>query len=671
MTSGYGYVPRHGGAIRFDGSNDFISTNYRPAFTNTSRHYFEFNVFAIVGTTVYLCGQIEDGNNNWYFRLNDVGTIGADFVVGGVLKRVISSDAITTGWHTLGFLKNGGTLSLYINGNEVAGYSTQNTYDLGDKTFATDVLLFQRGNSSGYWNGLAAWTTLYNDTLSDARIAANYRLGPHMDGLRGIPSGYNLTVYNPADSVPAAPTGSAFALANATHVVPLRLRRELSPAKITRPVVVLNIGKEMKAQPSLYAGIDATGSNIAVSNSAGQEIPISVSGFSKADTTGAIWARVPTADSTADSMLYLNIGASLTRTKADSTTYDSCWGGTIDYISFHHLDGAGNPVDATGHYLGTVSGALDSATGQIKYGYEFDGNNDYISMGNINGIDSVQQFTLYTWIKNDVANQQDELFVQSESGSNQVLVRTFTDGHLYGSVYLNTATGWARTNSWATYISTGQLGTFSIVFDGTLAGNARLLHYMNATTTSMTYNATPPEYTPDMGSSVGYFGFTSNSWDGTIDEPRLLSGALTATDIGLIYNNEDTYDANAGWDVGSYQAVNTLTWTGAVSTAWGTAGNWDGNRAPVNTDTVVIPTGASNECHAVSDTVAGIRISGSVLDVSGDTLWIQGNFIGSGGNVAKNAASMFWLMSGNAHVFQAIEGDTMPYIKTEGVVSWQ
>ncbi len=78
-----------------------------------------------------------------------------------------------------------------------------------------------------------------------------------------------------------------------------------------------------------------------------------------------------------------------------------------------------------------------------------------------------------------------------------------------------------------------------------------------------------------------------------------------------------------------YQGSN-ITWTGTSSTAWNTAGNWDGGSVPSAPDNVIIPTGLSNYPVVAS----GVGASCNDLEVaSGASLTVN-----SGGSLITNGA---------------------------------
>ncbi|GAB3835807.1 DUF4394 domain-containing protein [Hymenobacter jeollabukensis] len=76
-----------------------------------------------------------------------------------------------------------------------------------------------------------------------------------------------------------------------------------------------------------------------------------------------------------------------------------------------------------------------------------------------------------------------------------------------------------------------------------------------------------------------------------------------------------------------------LTWTGAVSTDWGTAGNWSPAQVPTATDNVTIPDVANDPVVSNAQQAANITLaSGATLTTAdGGTLTVNGTFTNNGG----------------------------------------
>ncbi len=95
----------------------------------------------------------------------------------------------------------------------------------------------------------------------------------------------------------------------------------------------------------------------------------------------------------------------------------------------------------------------------------------------------------------------------------------------------------------------------------------------------------------------------------------------------IAVSNAHNSGDNTNWTF----AVNTLTWTGAASTDWGTAANWILGYVPNATDTVIIASAANNPVLDGSTTVAGLTIqAGARLNLSGQNFSDTGTFSNMG-----------------------------------------
>ncbi len=96
--------------------------------------------------------------------------------------------------------------------------------------------------------------------------------------------------------------------------------------------------------------------------------------------------------------------------------------------------------------------------------------------------------------------------------------------------------------------------------------------------------------------------------------------------------NGPTFTTTSGAVTVNWPAAPPFTWTGAVSTNWGTAGNWSGGAVPTNADDVIIPSGPANQpvvstsCSAKSLTVN----AGATLNLAGIGCQVQGSVFADG-----------------------------------------
>jgi hypothetical protein len=100
-----------------------------------------------------------------------------------------------------------------------------------------------------------------------------------------------------------------------------------------------------------------------------------------------------------------------------------------------------------------------------------------------------------------------------------------------------------------------------------------------------------------------------------------------------------------------------LTWTGAVSTDWGTAGNWSPAQVPTATDNVTIPDVANDPVVSNAQQAANVTLaSGATLTTAnGGTLTVNGSFANNGGTT-QGAGSGTVVFNGAAA--QTISGTT-------------
>lgn len=552
MLSGYGY--NQNPWFRFDGVDDYIATNYKPFFTNSSVHTFEAKIFWVANALRYLFGTYDDGSNFWGVYGNTDGTIKGRFVIGGAVRDVASVDTLSTGWNTVTLTKNGGTLQLYINGSEVS-YSTQNTYNLGNKIY-TNAMSFGKLNAyaAGPFDGLISWASVYETALTSGTILDNYNnLGQLFDGIRGSISGSNLVLRDPDDDAPALP-GGATKFGDSAYWAPITFRAEASPSSETHVPVVLH---EHHIPDSCFDNCSqADGSDLIITTEAGVEIPIEVVAFSKASKTCTIWIKIPTITANTDVTILWQCGGSAgQRTYTAADVWANCYGGSTDYITVHHLEeSSGNAIDSAGNYDGTVSGATQGATGQVEKGYDFDAVTEYVNLGNVSETSGAAKLTGFLWLSLgalDVLqyilrqyNDADELFyLISETPSTGTLGVHIgaSDGTVATGVYYYANDGFL----------VNQQTLLSFVFDGTQTGNAdRLKILQNAINKSLTFTNNVPAQTGVLSGSALTLGYSTNSLNGIVDEFRLIAGALTANQIATHYYNERGYDVNISWDIG-------------------------------------------------------------------------------------------------------------------------
>ncbi len=197
MAATGGYLYKNG-CIRLEGGNDYVALGYSTAFTNANELSLEFWIPYVIDAVnhQWLYSEGEDNNNYMAVVLRNLNMPRIIFSVAAALDYADSNVALTAGLLHVVFVKDGAALRIYTNGAEVAAYSNQDNYALGNKDYAGNSVMgaLKRAVLAGYSIVDYYWFGVYNTTLTPARIATNYSLGAHM-GLRGSNSGNVMRLY--------------------------------------------------------------------------------------------------------------------------------------------------------------------------------------------------------------------------------------------------------------------------------------------------------------------------------------------------------------------------------------------------------------------------------------------------------------------------------------------
>ena len=126
------------------------------------------------------------------------------------------------------------------------------------------------------------------------------------------------------------------------------------------------------------------------------------------------------------------------------------------------------------------------------------------------------------------------------------------------------------------------------------------------------------------------------------------SDAAAGAEIVAI-NSTGAVGNNLNWRFETAAANEVITWTGNASTVWGVSGNWDLDRPPLVSDTVIIPAGAARQpaMSGAAVTVRNLEIrSGAALSLNGSDLTVQEDLRVAG--TLSATASEIVTLAGNA-----------------------
>lgn len=219
-----------------------------------------------------------------------------------------------------------------------------------------------------------------------------------------------------------------------------------------------------------------------------------------------------------------------------STAPDSPDTGLKGYWSFNGPDVSGTTAfDRSGvGNNGTLTNGPTVALGKIGQALSFDGNNDYVSAGDVNAVDGASTVTLSGWFKRGASNAHLTVGKTTNAG------RTFSiNFYNDGRAYVNVGTG-GGVNSYG-YFNSNDTDWHHVVFvfDGNLSGNAnRAKAYLDGVQQSLTFSNTIPAATQASSDSfeIGRDQTLATYSSGGIDEVRLYSRAFTQTEVTNLYN---------------------------------------------------------------------------------------------------------------------------------------
>lgn len=127
---------------------------------------------------------------------------------------------------------------------------------------------------------------------------------------------------------------------------------------------------------------------------------------------------------------------------------------------------------------------------------------------------------------------------------------------------------------------------------------------------------------------------------GAVDSAQVVTDSLGRASTGVTLGPStaaQSFSATAGALSVTFGATGSAappkTWTGAVSSDWGTAGNWNPAGVPTATDSVIVPPGTANSAviRATAYSVAGLSIqSGAIVTMDTASLLVNGSFTQAG-----------------------------------------
>ena len=205
-----------------------------------------------------------------------------------------------------------------------------------------------------------------------------------------------------------------------------------------------------------------------------------------------------------------------------------------DCVAYWKLDG--DATDSVGSMDGTVTGASDSASGLINHCYSFDGSDDKIAFGSVNGIKSIS-----IWFKPN-SNITTTVYMGLMGENNDAVIQLFLGGNIDSNL-TNEMVSWCQgaATGYFWMNSTG-LGSSSfssaawhhLVFVWVSASSTYRCYYNGSDRGLMTVRDSAVEFPNWTSFRIGRGGV--RNFTGLIDEVALFSTSITAANVATIYN---------------------------------------------------------------------------------------------------------------------------------------
>ncbi len=245
------------------------------------------------------------------------------------------------------------------------------------------------------------------------------------------------------------------------------------------------------------------------------------------------------------------------------------------------LNGTANEViDSSGHnYHGTAVNGATTTTGKICRGGLFDGSNDYIALPTLPNLTS--SFTITAWIKPDVINKDQRIFVDDDNNSGGFAVSLGDGGNGHLRFFSRNINPVSLDSS--AVISAGNWYFVAAVHN---AVNKTRQIFVNGTavTSAQTYTGTwgTDNGTAAIGGETNNAGSeNSANWrfKGDIDEVKLYSRALNEDELNGYYTLPDPLTRSCPYCTGgtdklvAYYKMDSGSWSGIPNEVLDASGN--------------------------------------------------------------------------------------------------
>jgi hypothetical protein len=203
--------------------------------------------------------------------------------------------------------------------------------------------------------------------------------------------------------------------------------------------------------------------------------------------------------------------------------------GLVGYWSFDEGNGT-TAYDASGYAnSGTLAGGTQWTTGKVGSGLSFDGVDDYVGVGNVASLDTLQQYTFEAWVNIPVVTSGNDRLM--DKGTGNILYVWGVDGTIHA---YRTRAGGEMIYGTNEVVSAGKWHHIVWVLSST--GDTPCVIYLDGL--PCTYSVATPAsgaFNSDSASDFILGGFAYR-FSGLMDEVRIYNRALSAEEVRYHYN---------------------------------------------------------------------------------------------------------------------------------------
>lgn len=182
-------------------------------------------------------------------------------------------------------------------------------------------------------------------------------------------------------------------------------------------------------------------------------------------------------------------------------------------------------------HTGTINGGMTSASlvaGPIKEALAFAAASlQYVDLGALPDVQNLPAASFSLWFKRSALNNFMPLG-SNNFGGNDFNIQIWNDGQIYCNISSGIFGQFASNDT--------NLHHLAAVFDGTQSGNAgRLTMYLDSVLKTLSFTGTIPAATPASLGSFTIGRYNTRYAGGNFDDVRIYNRALSAADVGAIY----------------------------------------------------------------------------------------------------------------------------------------